>query len=181
MARGCWQRGDKMLALVKCGGGAGLCCCLLSHRRTSCLPCRSAAMAGARETEAGAWCCAPCTLVGTSPGEVQKHHWGGKQHPARRALLTPPCPFPSPLQLPGPPPPLLQPLSHPGLPGTSQLKISQAGARRVEAKFPAWLRSLSHRGFSGSWTTAGVMLTHAVPQFPHPEAKPPLGWAVSRT
>lgn len=167
-----------MLALVRWGGGTGLCSCLLSHRSTSCLPCRSAAMVRAREMEAGAQRCAsphaPCTLVGTSPGEVQKHHLGGKQHPARCALLKPPSPFPSHTSAAGgPPPPLLQPLSHPGLPRTSQLKISQAGAGRVEAKFLAWLSSLPPHGWLGSWTTAGGMLTCAVPQFPHPEATTP--------
>lgn len=45
-----------MLTPVKWGGGAGLRSCLLSHRSTSCLPCRSAAVAGVRETEAGAQC-----------------------------------------------------------------------------------------------------------------------------
>lgn len=45
-----------MLTPVKRGGGAGLRSCLLSHQSTSCLPCRSAAVAGVRETEAGAQC-----------------------------------------------------------------------------------------------------------------------------
>lgn len=160
-----------MLAPVKWGGGAGLCSCLLSHGSMSCLPCSGAAMVGARETEAGAQRCAsphsPCTHMGMSPREVQKHRSITPAAPSSH----PHPPFHPRFSCRGaPPPPLLQPLSHPGLPGTSQLKISQAGAGRLGAKFPAWLRSLPPHGCWGSRTTAGVMLTHAVPQFPHPEA-----------
>ena len=41
------------------------------------------------------------------------------------------------------------------------------------SKFPAWLCSLPQHVCLGSWTTAEVMLTCAVPQFPHPEATTP--------